>query len=209
MSSSTQRGRPRKLPVDEQRALVLNAAAHMFAVHGAQAATIEQIAREAGVTRQAVYEQFGDRAALFAQVVAVVEERAFAAIGPRMPGNRSWVRDNYANMFAFVAANPDSFPVLREAERAGDLALTRLRGRLAQVYTDASRQRWAAHGVEPGRADRVLVSLYFAMTEALVQASWDGEPPDREALIDLLTEFTVGGVRRLHEHTPDVITRLR
>jgi hypothetical protein len=70
------------------------------------------------------------------------------------PELRSWVRDNYANMFAFVAANPDSFPVLREAERAGDLALTRLRGRLAQVYTEASRQRWAAHGVEPGRADR-------------------------------------------------------
>jgi AcrR family transcriptional regulator len=112
---------------------VLNAAAHMFAVHGAQAATIEQIAREAGVTRQAVYEQFGDRAALFAQVVAVVEERAFAAIGAHaqdgwQPELRSWVRDNYANMFAFVAANPDSFPVLREAERAGDLALTRLRG---------------------------------------------------------------------------------
>jgi AcrR family transcriptional regulator len=166
------------------------------------------------VTRQAVYEQFGDRAALFAQVVAVVEEQAFAAIGARaqdgwQPELRSWVRDNYANMFAFVAANPDSFPVLREAERAGDLALTRLRGRLAQVYTEASRQRWAALGVEPGRADRVLVTLYFAMTEALVQASWDGEPPDREALIDLLTEFTVGGVRRLHEHTPDVITRLR
>jgi hypothetical protein len=37
MSSSTPRGRPRKLPVDEQHALVLNAAAHMFAVHGAQA----------------------------------------------------------------------------------------------------------------------------------------------------------------------------
>jgi hypothetical protein len=140
MSSSTPRGRPRKLPVDGQRALVLNAAAHMF---------------------------------------------------------------------AFVAANPDSFPVLREAEHAGDPALTRLRGRLAQVYTEASRQRWAAHGVEPGRADRALVTLYFAMTEALVQASWDGEPPDREALIDLLTEFTVGGVRRLHEHTPDVIDRLR
>jgi hypothetical protein len=31
MSSSTPRGRPRKLPVDGQRALVLNAAAHMFA----------------------------------------------------------------------------------------------------------------------------------------------------------------------------------
>jgi AcrR family transcriptional regulator len=186
----------------------------VFAIHGADAATIEQIAREAGVTRQAVYEQFGDRAALFAQVVADVEDRAFTAIGASAsdasePDLRAWARANYANMFAYVAASPDAFPVLREAERTGDPALTRLRGRLADVYAEASRKRWAAYGVESGRADRALVTLYFAMTEALVHASWDGEPPDRDALIDLLTEFTVGGVLRLHEHTPDVIERLR
>src|SRR5207302_1735426 len=83
--------------------------------------------------------------------------------------------------------------VLRAAERAGDPALTRLRERLAVVYADASRKRWAEHGIDSGRADRALVTLFFAMTESLVQATWDGEPPDQEALIDLLTEFTVGG----------------
>jgi hypothetical protein len=47
------------------------------------------------------------------------------------------------------------------------------------------------------------------MTESLVQATWDGAPPDQEALIDLLTEFTVGGVARLQTKASDVIDRLR
>lgn len=214
MSSPVPRGRPRKLPVGEQRTRVLDAAARMVAQHGAQAATIEQIARAAGVSRQAVYEQFGDRGALFAQVVTDIEERAFIAIGATAvdvsePDLRAWVRGNYANMFAFVADHPEAFPVLREAERAGDPALTRLRERLAHLYTEASRQRWAAQGVEPGRADKALVTLYFAMTEALVQLSWDGDQPDQDALIDLLTEFTVGGVLRLQTHAAEVIARLR
>ncbi|WP_033262936.1 TetR/AcrR family transcriptional regulator [Amycolatopsis vancoresmycina] len=214
MSSPAPRGRPRKLPVSEQRARVLQATARVVAQHGMQGATIEQIAREAGVSRQAVYEQFGDRATLFAEVVALTEESAFTAIaGPSVadtqPGLRAWARANYANMVTFVADSPEAYGVLRAAERAGDPALTRLRERLAVVYADASRKRWAAHGIDSGRADRALVTLFFAMTESLVQATWDGEPPDQDALIDLLTEFTVGGVARLQTKASDVIDRLR
>ncbi|GAB3140446.1 TetR/AcrR family transcriptional regulator [Amycolatopsis sp. NPDC004378] len=214
MSSPAPRGRPRKLPVGEQRARVLHATAKVVAQHGMQGATIEQIAREAGVSRQAVYEQFGDRATLFAEVVAETEEQAFAAIASPavtdlQPGLRAWARANYANMVTFVADSPEAYGVLRAAERAGDPALTRLRERLAVVYADAARKRWAAHGIDSGRADRALVTLFFAMTESLVQATWDGEPPDQEALIDLLTEFTVGGVARLQTKASDVIDRLR
>jgi AcrR family transcriptional regulator len=193
---------------------VLQATAKVVAQHGMQGATIEQIAREAGVSRQAVYEQFGDRATLFAEVVAVTEESAFTAIaGPAVadtqPGLRAWARANYANMVTFVADSPEAYGVLLAAERAGDPALTRLRERLAVVYADASRKRWAAHGIDSGRADRALVTLFFAMTESLVQATWEGEPPDQDALIDLLTEFTVGGVARLQTKASDVIERLR
>lgn len=207
-------GRPRKLPVEEQRVLVLSAARQVFATHGVQGATIEQIARQAGLSRQTVYELFGDKGELFDQTVTDTEELAYTTIAERGAGDadldlRLWAHKNYANMFAFVAEHPDALPVLQEAERAGNPAATRLRSRLAEVYTTASRERWAAHGVEPGRADTALVAMYFAMTEALVNLSWPGEAPDRDALIDLLTEFTIGGVLRLHTHASDVIERVR
>ncbi|MFC4005481.1 TetR/AcrR family transcriptional regulator [Prauserella oleivorans] len=193
---------------------MLAAAREVFAANGLPGATIEQVARRAGVSRQAVYEQFGDKAALFEQTVSDVEELAYRTIAARGEQDagldlRTWARRNYAELFAFVAEHPDAMPVLQEAERAGIPALTRLRSRLAEVYTDASRRRWAAHGVEPGRADTALVAMYFAMTEALVTLSWPEEPPDPEALIDLLTEFTVGGILRIYNHAPEVLARIR
>ncbi|WP_240686799.1 TetR/AcrR family transcriptional regulator [Amycolatopsis suaedae] len=200
--------------MDEQRALVLRAARSVFAASGLAAGTIEQVARAAGVTRQAVYELYADKARLFAAAVADAERMAFAEVGERArdasePRLRVWARGNYAAMFDFVAEHPDVMPLLQQAERAGDPALTRLRERLAVVYAEASRKRWAAQGVRSGRADRALVTMYFAMTEALVNMTWDGDPPDREALVDLLTEFTVGGVLRLQGQAPEVIERLR
>ncbi|TNC26201.1 TetR/AcrR family transcriptional regulator [Amycolatopsis alkalitolerans] len=207
-------GRPRRLPVEEQRGLVLAAARQVFAARGVQGATIEGIARQAGLTRQAVYELFGDKHELFTHTVADTEELAYRTIAERGSGDpeldlKSWARKNYATMFAFVAEHPDALPVLQEAERTGDPAATRLRSRLAEVYTAASGERWAAFGIEPGRADTALVAMYFAMTEVLVTLSWPGEPPDPDALIDLLTEFTIGGVLRLYSHAPDVLDRLR
>ncbi|MGW4588405.1 TetR/AcrR family transcriptional regulator [Amycolatopsis thermoflava] len=207
-------GRPRKLPVAQQRALVLAAAGHVFATSGLQGATIEQIAREAGLTRQAVYELYGDKNALFAAVVEQAEEQAYAAIAAAGASDadldlKSWARKNYANLFDFVAGHPDALPLFQEAERTGNFALSRLRKRLALVYTEASGQRWAEFGVEPGRADTALVTMYFAMVESLVRLNWNGDAPDRDALIDLLTEFTIGGVLRLYSQAPEVIARVR
>ncbi|GAB3586018.1 TetR/AcrR family transcriptional regulator [Amycolatopsis endophytica] len=198
----------------EQRTLVLAAASHVFATNGVQGSTIEQIAREAGLTRQAVYELYGDKNAIFEAVVAQAEEDAYAAIAAAGASDaeldlKSWARKNYATLFEFVASHPDALALFQEAERAGNQALSRLRQRLARVYTDASGQRWAAFGVEPGRADTALVTMYFAMVESLVRLNWDGDPPDRDALLDLLTEFTIGGVLRLYSQAPEVIARVR
>ena len=202
------------MPVDEQRTLVLRAARRVFATSGLEAGTIEQIAREAGVSRQAVYELFGDKQSLFRAVVADAEQEAYEALTLEVlePAEHDLVsvaRRNYARLFSFVAENPDVYVVLQEAERRCEPALTRLRERLSPVYAEASRQRWAAHGISSGRADQALVAMYFAMTEALVALSQQEEGPDRDALIELLTQFTVGGVARVFRRHPEIIQRLR
>ncbi|SFA76261.1 transcriptional regulator, TetR family [Amycolatopsis marina] len=216
MSTADRRrpGRPRKLPPEELRELVLSAARTEFAAHGQRSATIEQIARAAGVSRQSVYETFGDRSALFAAVVAEVEELAVEWMGAQALGNdepdlRMWARANFGAIFDFVEEYPDALPVLQEAERGGDPAMTRVRSQLAGLYTEASRKRWAEHGIDPGRTDTALAAMYIAMTEALVKLTADGDPPEREALVELLTEFTIGGVQRLYQHGAHIIERMR
>lgn len=65
-SSVRLRGRP----VDPaKRAAVLESAAKLFFRHGFAATSIEQVAAEAGVSKVTIYNQFGDKDALFAAAV--------------------------------------------------------------------------------------------------------------------------------------------
>lgn len=57
------------------RALVVEAAARVFAARGFAAASMEEIAAEAGFTRGAVYSNFADKAELFLTVLEEREER--------------------------------------------------------------------------------------------------------------------------------------
>ncbi|MHA6798759.1 TetR/AcrR family transcriptional regulator [Bounagaea algeriensis] len=206
-------GRPRKIPVDRQRELVVDAAVHVFARSG-DSATIEDIARTAGLTRQSVYELFGGREELFDVAAQRALDRAVSALSagalePEDGELEPVARRSYARMFEFVERHPEVYDLLHVAERAGRPGLTELCTRLAPVYAAASRRRWEAEGVSSGGADDALVALYFAMTESMVRLSRTEGAPGREALLELLTEFTVGGVSRLLRQSPHVIERLR
>lgn len=63
-------GRKAGRPLDAaKRAAIVNAAAHHFFHHGFSATAIEQVAADAGVSKVTIYNQFGDKRALFAAAV--------------------------------------------------------------------------------------------------------------------------------------------
>lgn len=67
---STGETQKRGRPIDvAKRAAILEAAAHAFLELGFAAASIEQIAADAGVSKVTVYNQFGDKRTLFAGAV--------------------------------------------------------------------------------------------------------------------------------------------
>lgn len=202
------------MPLDEQRAAVLAAAARVFARVGLLAATIEQIAQEGRVTRQAIYEQFGDKNALFDAVVEEMGQEMLAAFGT--PADLSldiddvtWLRRCNVPVHTYFAEHPNAVALFREAERVRNPAFVRYRARLTAAYIEAVRARLARQGLSPrGRLPDVLVALFFAMSSTLITMPWEGDPPDSDTLLDLLSEFAIGGVERLFVARPDVIDRL-
>lgn len=80
-----------------RRAAIIDAASRVFAREGFAGASIDMIATEAGVARQTVYNQIGDKEKVFAAVVEDTTERA------------------NAGLFAALATFPDR-PVDLEAE---------------------------------------------------------------------------------------------
>lgn len=202
------------MPLDEQRSAVLAAATRVFARVGLLAATIERIAQEGGVTRQAIYEQFGDKNALFDAVVGEMGEEMLAAFGTPEDvsldiDDATWLRRCNMPVHTYFAEHPVAVALFREAERVRNPAFVRYRARLTAAYTEAVRARLARRGCGPeGRLPDVLVAMFFAMSSTLITMSWEGDPPDSDTLLDLLSEFTIGGLERLSVARPDVIVRL-
>lgn len=209
-------GRPRALPLEEQRRLVVDAALRVFAADGYNGTTIERVAREAGTARSSVYELFQGKDDLF---IAVVEEAAERVVGHLSEGFRAsqdlplrdFARHSFSVVFDMVERDRDAITVLLNAERGGvepptamaSVAETRRRV-LDEINRHTGAARWADIGIEVGSASVMLSLMYFGMGEVVAIRQADDPSWDREALIDLLTEFTVGGLFRLGLH-PEVL----
>lgn len=186
----------------------------MFARAGLRAATIEEVAHRAGVTRQAVYELFGDKNALFHAVIVGLMDELDAEFG--MPPDRtaemddvSWARACFERALRYLDEHPDAGQLVREAMYSRDPMLTRIRVRITEVYADALRRWFAKQGIELGQSADAVVAMGVGMAEALSSMRWPGERPDLRTQVDLLTEFTVAGVFAITEQAPGLLSRLR
>src|SRR2546423_8562856 len=78
------------MPAGERRAAILDAALAVFAERGYHAASIDEIAREAGVSKALIYEHFASKQALWASLldaqVAEIFRRLAAGAATAEPG---------------------------------------------------------------------------------------------------------------------------
>lgn len=107
-----------RLPPQARRRQILQATAAFVAREGFEALTLEAIAREAGVTRPVVYDQFGDLAGLLDAFLGDTEERALAAAGGALPdpgavgGADELLRQAMATFLTAVKSDPDLWRIV-------------------------------------------------------------------------------------------------
>jgi AcrR family transcriptional regulator len=199
-------GRPRALPLAEQCEAVLVAARRVFAEHGYRGATIERVAREANTPRPTVYELFEGKDELFRAVVDDAADRIVARLSASFGESadyplRAFVRHNFAAVFDLFEQDGDAMTVLIHAER-GNLdppmfAAEETRRRVLAEVNGYTRSRWESAGFDIGDANEIMAVMFFRMAEGVAVRQVEDGNWDREALIDLMTEFTVGGLERL------------
>jgi AcrR family transcriptional regulator len=207
-------GRPRALPLEEQRRRVLGAARTVFAQHGYHGATIEAVARGSGTPRPTVYELFGTKEELFAAVVDDSADRVVARLSASFTESEGWetkafVRHNFAAVFELFEQDRDAVTVLLNAEQGSvdrpTSAPGEVRRRVLQEISAFTRSRWDALGVDVGDAAEIMALMFFRMAEGLAMRHADDPGWNREAFIDLLTEFTLGGISRLWVQAQDAL----
>lgn len=196
-------GRPRLRSVEEEQRLVIDAATRLFARDGFEGASIEAIAQEAGVNRPNVYEHFGSKdglvEAVVADVAAIMADRLVSTFTEHRDGE-AWpdvVRRSFEAVFELTAEHPEAATVAllsdRQAPPGSPWGLAGARQQVLAALAQRSRELWESVGAEVGVSAEVFALMIYSMGEAVayqqLEKGWD-----RDALIDLLTAFTNGGL---------------
>jgi AcrR family transcriptional regulator len=145
---------------------LLRVARSVFAKVGYEAASMEEIAREAGVTKPVVYEHFGGKEGLHAAIVHremdVLVRRVSESISNGTP--RARFEQAVLAFLTYVAEEPDGFAVLtRDAPTASARqGLTRVIGDLSERVGDIFEMNFKQAGY-PTRTAPIYANALIGM----------------------------------------------
>jgi AcrR family transcriptional regulator len=145
------------------RAALIAAAVREVEAVGANAVSMREIARRAGVSHAAPAHHFGDKIGIFTAIAAEGFRMANAAIGPAAEGLGGFLRGGIVYV-AFALAHPGHFEVMfrPDLHRADDPELIAARDAAFQILYGSARHALEELGSTPTEED----------VTALVVAGW-------------------------------------
>lgn len=197
--------RPGRVPRAVRSAQLLDLADRLFAERGFHGASMDELARRAGVSKPVIYDHFGSKERLFATCVrrtgeALAEQVATAVRKETEP--RARLRAGSIAYFRFLQEQLQAWAVLFDGQEGGDARFAaeaaQIRHRQSELMIDLMAE---SAGTEQGDEGRVMLE---AMTLAIAGAYeslsvWWREHPDipPEQLADWLLDLLWPGLERL------------
>lgn len=189
---------------------MLAAAAAEFAARGYDGASLRAIAAGAGVTTPVVYDHFGSKADLYAQVA---ERQASSLNAFWVPPTGSTARDLVAasleSIFGWVEAHPEGWRIIF-AEPPNDPAVAAAL-RVGQDDASAALTHLFASmpdleippGLDPALAHSAYAEMAKTAVNGLAAWWWDHRDVPRETVVALATGLVWGGIAGLTRNPPD------
>ena len=184
----------------ERRAQLLDVGRSVFADVGYEAASIEEIAKRASITKPVVYEHFGGKEGLYAVVVDREVRRLADLITSALEGDHPRVLLEQAALafLTYIESEPEGFKIL-----VRDSPIVSSSGTLASVIGDIADQvehilvdEFESRGYEPKLSplySRALVGMV-----ALVGQWWlEAGQPEREVVAAHLVNLAWNGLKDL------------
>ena len=191
----------KRMRAPERRAQLLTVARKSFGRNGFHGVSMEEVAREAGVTKPILYDHFASKQDLYQALIeadaAALEERVRTAL--RSPiGNRERIRASYQAYFDFVDEHAEGFQLMmREAQSPASptSAVDKVRDSILREVADAIMVESAR---KLTRADaETLADGLVAMVEAGAQRNAGGPPAERKRQLEVLVRLAWRGMTQL------------
>jgi AcrR family transcriptional regulator len=196
-----------RMTASERRTQLVEVGKAVFAEHGYDGASVEEIAARARVSKPIVYEHFGGKEGLYAVVVDREVQRLVGMINSRLGPGKGARAQLFSGAMAFldyIEADPAGFRVLtRDSPSTFNVGgMAGLLSEVAAKAEEALRDLLVGAGLDPA-----VVPLYArALVGMTVQVgAWWAEErqPDKEVVAAHLTALAYIGLSRLR---PDPMT---
>lgn len=195
----------RRLSAEARRAAILDAALEVFAKHGYHAASIDDIAGAATVSKALIYEHFPSKrhlhAALLERHVGELFERLVASAATSEPGEVR-LRAGVDAFLSFVESRPDAFRMLfRDAVEPEVAEVLRTLARQAALQVTELIATEPRERRDDDEEEGEAIEMFGALLTGAVQSLalwWDEHPKvPRERLVERVMEFAWLGFERL------------
>lgn len=199
----------RRLPKDERRARILDAAARVFADRGYEAASLDEIAEAAEISKPVIYDHFESKKALHIELLELHAGEMLEFMTRRAIGEDTVEGQLAAGLEAFlefVETHPYAWRMIFRDPTAADAEIEQAQRRVQQRATSAIAELAGRHPVQglSGELDHELSVEAFSQmlkTAANGVAAWWYEHRDlsREVVLMLLMDFVWLGLQRVQD----------
>jgi AcrR family transcriptional regulator len=197
----------RRLTAEERRTGILDAALAVFSESGYHSASIDDIAREAGVSKALIYEHFASKQELYADLIArnareLTQRIGAALVGVEVESGSSRLAVGLDAFFAFVEERRDAWRMLFRdvADPETATVVNRMLEQVTAEVTVLISQDPGARALdsaEDQRALRLLAEMLVGGTQSM--ANWWTSNPEapREQMVAIAMDFAWLGLERL------------
>lgn len=170
---------PRKrLSAGERRNQLIDVGRAVFAEHGYDASSVEQIAEKAEISKPIIYEHFGGKEGLYAAIVEremeYVVENITAAISVGSPLER--LENAVMSFLSYVKEHPDGFAVM--SRDSPNLGMANLLAEVADRVSKIFASEFRRAGYDPDAAPIYAQALVGMVTFV---GQWWRDNPERSA----------------------------
>jgi AcrR family transcriptional regulator len=196
-------GRPTLEELERRKARVMQVATDLFVHHGYAATSLVDIAKAAGVATRTLYQHFGDKEAIFMEVVTARESGA--VFQPPSLADCASLREGLLKVARYVcdvSFRPRSVDLMRltiaESRRFPEFMMHLIEKTFAHFRSEVAsmfRQLAAAKLAPPSDAQAsaaVFVDLILGVTPLLVYAGWGTSRPTEAELAAKVDLFILG-----------------
>lgn len=197
----------RRLTAEERRTGILDSALAVFSESGYHASSIDDIAREAGVSKALIYEHFASKQELYADLIArnsreLTQRIGAALVGVEVESGSSRLAVGLDAFFAFVEERRDAWRMLFRdvADPETATVVNRMLEQVTAEVTVLISQDPGARALdspEDQRALRLLAEMLVGGTQSM--ANWWTSNPEapREQMVAIAMDFAWLGLERL------------